>query len=295
LPKVYTCHSLSFEEYATRNKNQTGVYNNAIFIFNLFGRKWIEKYVLKKSHKIIVLSEFTCEKLKHIYNIFTGKISVIPGGVDLEKFYPLENKMTVRDLLKIPFGKVILFTIRNLVERMGLENLILALKNLREKAPDIFLILGGEGPLKDRLMSLAKEIGVEEHIKFTGFINEKQLPDFYRAADIFVLPTKVLEGFGMVTLEAMASGLPVLGTPVGGTKEILGKFDPSFLFDGTDSDSMAALILEKYYLIKNNTQKWNEISLRCRAFVESNYSWEKNIDAIETLFRKTMQNQHTFS
>ena len=118
-------------------------------------------------------------------------------------------------------------------------------------------------------------------IHFAGFIPEDQLPHYYQMADIFMLPTKELEGFGLVTLEAMASGLPVVGTPVGGTNEILGKFDSSFLFKGTDADSMAELIVNKYHLIKNYPERWQEISHRCRKFVESNYSWEKNIESFE--------------
>jgi glycosyltransferase involved in cell wall biosynthesis len=109
-------------------------------------------------------------------------------------------------------------------------------------------------------------------------------------ADIFVLPTKELEGFGLVTLEAMASGIPVLGTPVGGTKEIIGNFDSSFLFKGTDPDSMVELISEKYHLIKRDPQRWREISHRCRKFVDENYSWEKNIDSFEELIVKTSSN-----
>jgi glycosyltransferase involved in cell wall biosynthesis len=88
----------------------------------------------------------------------------------------------------------------------------------------------------------------------------------------------------------MASGVPVLGTPVGGTEEILGNFDSSFLFKGTDSNSITDLILAKYQLIKKNPQKWEEISHRCRNFVERNYSWGKNLDALEELFAKTLQN-----
>jgi glycosyltransferase involved in cell wall biosynthesis len=107
-------------------------------------------------------------------------------------------------------------------------------------------------------------------------------------ADIFVLPTKELEGFGLVTLEAIASGVPVLGTPVGGTEEILGTFDSRFLFKGTDPHSMADLILENYKLIKQNPEKWDKISRRCRNFVERNYLWEQNIDALEKLFTKKL-------
>lgn len=166
---------------------------------------------------------------------------------------------------------------------MGLENLIIACSDLIKQRAAINLVIGGDGTLKDDLAALAKSMGVADHIQFPGFIPEALLPSYYQMADLFVLPTRILEGFGLVTLEAMASGLPVLGTPVGGTAEILGKFDSNFLFKGTDPQSMAELILETYQLIKHHPQRWKDISHRCRKFVENNYSWEKNTGAFEQL------------
>ena len=183
----------------------------------------------------------------------------------------------------MPADKVILFTVRNLVPRMGLENLIKAIENAVQKAPEIFLVIGGDGPLKADLISLTRSCGLENFIRFTGFIPEQQLPDYYRLADLFVLPTKELEGFGLVTLEALATGLPVLGTPVGGTKEILGQLDKNFLFTDTSPDSIFDLILDKYRIIKEDPQKWQEICKTCRLFVEEHYSWDKNVDSLSKL------------
>jgi glycosyltransferase involved in cell wall biosynthesis len=173
---------------------------------------------------------------------------------------------------------------------MGLKNLIIAFNDLIKQKAEISLVIGGEGKLKHGLIALARSLGIEDHIHFVGFISEEQLPSYYQMADIFVLPTKELEGFGLVTLEAMASGLPVLGTPVGGTKEIIGKFDSSFLFKSPNPDSMVELISEKYQLIKRDPQRWQEISHRFRKFVEENYSWKKNIDTLEELIVKTSSN-----
>ena len=290
LPKVYTCHSLSFEEFSTREKNGNGIIRKASNFLKIQAIKKIEKYGLNNSNVIAVLSRFTQDKLVDAYNIPIEKIKTIPGGVDLKKFHPADDKTTIRKQLNIPQNKIILLTVRNLVQRMGLENLIIAFNELVKEAADFQLVIGGKGPLKDKLIAMAKSYGIEQKVHFTGFISEDQLSLYYQMADLFVLPTKELEGFGLVTLEAMASGLPVLGTPVGGTKEIIGNFDQSFLFQGTDPDSMAELITEKYHLIKHNPQRWQEISHRCRNFVERNYSWGKNIDALEELFAKTLQN-----
>ena len=82
----------------------------------------------------------------------------------------------------------------------------------------------------------------------------------------------------------MASGVPVLGTPVGGTLEILSQFDQSFLFEDTTPGSIAALIKEKCGMIRKSPERWQEISRKCRRFVEEKYSWEKHVDSLEAFF-----------
>jgi glycosyltransferase involved in cell wall biosynthesis len=290
IPKIYTCHSLSFEEFMSRNGNSHRLISKIKNFIQSQVHKRIEKNVLIKADKIVVLSKYTKAKVINSYNVLEKKIQIIPGGVDLIKFRPTVDKNKIRKQLNIPSNKIILFTVRNLVQRMGLENLIIAFNDLIKQNAEINLVIGGDGKLKPGLIALARSFGIEDHIHFVGFIPEEQLPFYYQMADIFVLPTKELEGFGLVTLEAMASGLPVLGTPVGGTKEIIGNFDSSFLFKSPDPDSMVELIFEKYHLIKRDPQRWQEISNRCRKFVEENYSWEKNIDSLEALFAKTLQN-----
>jgi glycosyltransferase involved in cell wall biosynthesis len=287
IKKIYTCFSFSFEEFISRNLQPGKLVRKSLYLLNIILRKWTEKRVLKSCDEIVVLSQFTQEKLADTYQIPLQKVSIIPGGIDLHKFRPTSDKLVIRNQLQIPSDKTVLFTVRNLVPRMGLENLIRALICVVQQAPDIYLVLGGDGPLKTDLMALAKKCRLEDVIDFTGFIPEARLSEFYRMADIFVLPTRELEGFGLVTLEAMASGIPVLGTPVGGTKEILGKFDSSFLFKDTTPECMATLILQNYKKIKERPEEWIKIANHCRRFVETHYSWNKNIDAMEELFNRT--------
>ena len=154
-----------------------------------------------------------------------------------------------------------------------------------KSVPDIYFVLGGEGPLKNELISLTKELEIENNVKFAGFIPELKLPDYYRMADIFILPTLELEGFGLITLEALASGVLVLGTPVGGTVEILSRLDSKYLFKDTEPESMAELIIKTCREFKNNPGLRQDVSSRCRLFVEENYSWKKNIDLLEGLLK----------
>lgn len=284
--KVYTCHSLSFEEYRSRNPRPINVIKTLSSYFNIQARKCIEKKVLSGSDRIVVLSRFTQERLMRVYKISSEKMIIIPGGVDLQKFHPAVDNRKIRQRLNIPQEKTVLFTVRDMEPRMGLENLLYAFKEIIRELPDSYLVIGGHGPLKNRLISLSRRLGVERAVRFVGFIPEDDLPDFYRMADIFVLPTLELEGFGLITLEALASGVPVLGTPVGGTIEILSRLDPRYLFKDAKPESMASLLIDTCKQFRNNGRLWRDVSARCRAFVETRYSWERNVDATEELFEK---------
>lgn len=289
LAKVYTCHSLSFEEFETQNQKPSRLFSIFIFRLNSLARKLVEKYVISKSDSVIVLSEFTKSKLVAYYKIDPQKIHVIPGGVDLSKFEYLGNKSSAKNKLKLAEENIILFTVRNLVPRMGLENLICAMKEIVPAAKGIVLVIGGEGELRSKLSNLILDLGLSGAITLKGFIPEAELPSHYQAADFFILPTRCLEGFGLVTVEAMACGTPVIGTPVGGTKEILMKFDPTFLFEDTTTASMTKLILEKIRYYKENPDDYQKLSRRCRAFVEKNYSWEANVNSVVALFVRSMK------
>ncbi|MEE9567235.1 MAG: glycosyltransferase family 4 protein, partial [Desulfobacteria bacterium] len=207
-------------------------------------------------------------------------------AVSLTHFRSPVNKAAIRRQLDVPNDHFVLLTVRNLVPRMGLENLLMAMKLVLKERKDIFLILGGEGPLAEKLQNMARDAGVDNFVRFTGFIPEKELPSYYQMADLFILPTKDLEGFGMVTVEALASGLPVLGTPVGGTKEILALLGPEFLFSDSTPASMADLILKTIKRWDEDPKDYNEISQNCRHIAERYYSWEAHIDRLENLFHR---------
>jgi glycosyltransferase involved in cell wall biosynthesis len=286
IPRVYTCHSLSFEEFASRSSSPHNTKEWIFYRLQLFGRKLTETALLGKSNRIVVLSKYTRDKILREYGFTESKVEIIPGAVSLARFRVPENKSTIRRRIGIPENCFVLLTIRNLVPRMGLENLIIALKLLVEQRKDILLTLGGEGPLAEKLQDMARDAGVANFVRFTGFIPEKELPSYYQMADLFILPTKDLEGFGMVTVEALASGLPVLGTPVGGTKEILTHLGPEFLFADSNPVSIANLILKTRNKWDEDPKGYNEISQKCRHIAEHYYSWEAHIDRLEGLFQQ---------
>ncbi len=282
--KIYTCHSFSFEEHFSRYGHLNALRARITGRIQRLMRKRIEKSGLTESDHIVVLSRFTQDKLLDVYRVPVSKITVIPGGVDLNRFQPVKDKHGVRARLGLPAEKTILLTVRGLEPRMGIENLIRAMADIVPSFPDIFLVVGGNGPLKESLAILTRQLGLEQYVQFTGFISEEVLPLYYQAADLFVLPTVELEGFGLVTLEALASGTPVLGTPIGGTPEILKGLDARFLFKDASSESIAAGIIQIGREYRYQKDKRQSDSSRCRQYVEKNYSWQKNIDATERLF-----------
>jgi glycosyltransferase involved in cell wall biosynthesis len=286
IPKLYSSHSLSFEEFISRNPQPVGFAARTIYRANVLFRKHLERRVLRGCNTIVVLSRFSQQRLHDAHGILPGKTELIHGAVDIDKFRPASDKIAIRQRLHLPADRVIIFTVRNLVARMGLENLLLAIKELSRRAPDLFLIVGGEGPLGSVLRDLVHRENIADHVRFAGFIPEEELPSYYQMADLFVLPTRELEGFGLVTLESLASGVPVVGTPVGGTVEILGQFDPKFIFKDTTPSSMAALIWDCYQEIIKSPLRWEDVLMRCRQFVEKNYSWEASVDALENLYRR---------
>ena len=146
--------------------------------------------------------------------------------MDLNEFHPLkpeENKDEIGERLNLKKNRPLILTVRRLEKRMGLENLIMAVEILLKKYPEkVFqLVIVGKGSLKQQLEKMISEKSLSNIIKLKGLVPRESLPLYFRVADLFVLPTTAIEGFGLVTAESFASGLPVMGTPVGATKELL--------------------------------------------------------------------------
>jgi glycosyltransferase involved in cell wall biosynthesis len=151
---------------------------------------------------------------------------------------------------------------------MGLENLIDAVLDVRKQVPDILVLLGGTGPLVGELRDRIVSQGLEQNVRQLGRIEDENLPMAYRAADLSVVPTQALEGFGMITLESLASGTPVLVTPVGGLPEVILPFAPECVFAGTSSAVIAATLTD--FLTGRLTLPTDQA---CRNFVTTNFSW----------------------
>src|SRR5262249_20071919 len=138
---------------------------------------------------------------------------------------------TARRSLGWPTEGRILLTVRRLTARMGLDNLIRAMAVVRRAMPDVSLVIAGEGPMRESLGQMIEKLGLRDVVHLAGRVPAEALPMYYRAADLFVLPTAAAEGFGLATIEALACNVPAFGTPVGGTIEVLGRVNADLLFE----------------------------------------------------------------
>tara|TARA_B100000686_G_C16788118_1_gene976658 strand:+ start:225 stop:1469 length:1245 start_codon:yes stop_codon:yes gene_type:complete len=285
IPKVYHFHSSWFDE---ERINSLGKKNFLLGLnFKLQLIRIIEWTCYKFSGTIIFLSEYSKKRFENYFYFSKPNLLIIPGGVDLKEFQPLrpeENLHKIRGLLSLEKKQPVILTVRRLEERMGLENLVLAVEMLIKKLPKNFfkLIIVGKGSLRQKLEDLITEKRLSGVIKLSGLVSKEKLPLYFKVADLFVLPTTAIEGFGLVTAEAFASGLVVMGTPVGATIEILKKIDKNLIFDGTSPESLSNG-LQRFF---EDPDFFSELKSKCRETAEKYYSWEKVTDQTEEEFIK---------
>ncbi len=281
IPSLYTFHSPAPLEYRSR-RGTTAHHPGGLGGSLGTGLLWlIEGFCLRRATRIHVLSDFSAGLLRRLYRIRSERIVKIPGGVDSERFRPAEDRDAVRKALGVPHDTFLLFTVRNLEPRMGLDSLVRAMAILRKQAPDVLLLIGGAGSLRSDLESLTGSLDLQGHVRFLGFIPDSELPLYYQASDAFVLPTRELEGFGLVAVEALASGTPVLGTPVGAIPEILGELQPDLLFDGIEPEAIARGILKHLEQAQSNPQGYEKLRRRCQEYATTQFGWDRIVKRLE--------------
>jgi glycosyltransferase involved in cell wall biosynthesis len=249
-------------------------------------KKAVEQIVYRTASLFITDSSAFRTLLILEYGVPPGKVHAILPGVDTCRFQPA-NRLASRDLLGWPQKRRIIFCVRRLVERMGLEALVTAFGSIAAKHSDVCLFIGGQGPLRGTLESQISSLGLGDRVRLLGFLPDPLLPAAYQAADFTVVPSTSLEGFGLTTLESLACGTPVLVTPVGGLPEVIRPLAPSCILHGASSNQIAAGL---------NTFLAGELTMPsaavCVEFVRKSFTWERVVRQVLAIYESAFRAKH---
>ncbi len=236
-----------------------------------------EKRIFDKADVILTNGGHTAKQIQKLYPEAYPKTRVAIYPVDTDRFYPT-------DVEKQPF---LLFTARINDERKDVVTLFKTLALVREKYPEMRLKLTGHKPV-DRVMKVLQDSGQAEYVDFLGPVSNEQLAQLYREASAFILSSNQ-EGLGIVMLEAMASGLPIVSTKCGGPESVILDGETGYLVDVADADAMSARVLD----ILESPALAQELSKRSREFALENFSListENNIvDALKSVYPEHFQ------
>jgi glycosyltransferase involved in cell wall biosynthesis len=206
-------------------------------------RRWIEKSVYQRAQCIVVMSMAFQRLLIEKYRVEPWKIRVVPPGVDMG-FFQTDHKMPSQTTGECPRHAKMVFAVRRLVPRMGLAVLLRAWVEVQaSSAPQSRLVIAGTGPELTRLKEMAEELGISDTVEFVGHIDHAALVDSFRNADLSVVPSLALEGFGLVVLESLATGTPVIACDVGGLPEALQGLNHDLVVPPGDAGRLAERII----------------------------------------------------
>ena len=244
-------------------------------------RRAMERVVYRRAAAAIVLSNPFKELLVGRYGVRPENVRVVRPGVDLDRFSP-GDRGGARHQLDLPSDRQVVVTARRLVPRMGVDVLLeswarVAAAGAGEARP--LLLVVGDGDQRPALEAQARRLGVEQDVRFLGKVSDGDLLAAYRAADLAVAPSVALEGFGLVTLEALACGTPVVGSAVDGLREALEGLDRTMLVRPGDHQALADRLLG---VLQGHEPAPSRA--RCREYAEG-FTWERTASEVMEIYR----------
>ena len=246
---------------------------------SIFGR-----FLLDHSNIIIATTKsyaiHSRQLRKYLY-----KVRVVPNGVDIKRFHPKLDKNKIRKKYNISEDDKVVLFVGNLEAYKGCEYLLSAFSIVAKEMNDAYLILVGKGSLESRLKEVAMKFDVKNKVFFAGYVRDNELPYYYAACDVFVLPSiSEYEGFGIVQLEAMACGKPVIATNIPGVREVDKKELATIHVPPKDKRALAEALLT----ILKDEKLAIKMGNNGRKLVEEFYSWPKIARTILQLYEKAL-------
>jgi D-inositol-3-phosphate glycosyltransferase len=240
-----------------------------------------EKALVRDCNRIIAPTEREKEYLIHYYDASPKAITVIPCGVNLELFRSVEKEIA-RNYLGLD-GKGIILFVGRIVPLKGIDRLLMAMPYLENGQRLKLLVIGGDEYCRDemkRLRSLAQSLQIHDSVSFLGLVKHEELPYFYSAADLCVLPS-YYESFGLVALESLACGTPVVATKVGGLESVIRQGETGYVV----LDNTPFRLANKMALLLSMSNKEAISSIRASV---TKFSWSRIAEAIVNEYRAVL-------
>jgi glycogen(starch) synthase len=200
----------------------------------------VERWIAGRADRVITCSHYMRGHVADIYDLLESRITVIPNGIDPLDLKPVDDLDALRARFAAPEERLVLLVGR-LVYEKGFQLALQALPGLIDRLSGVRFLVAGSGTHETELKRLAEELGLMEHGTFLGWIGDDVLHSLYRIADLTVVPS-IYEPFGLVALEAMASGCPCIVADTGGLREVVPTPDVGLRFQARDPHSLAVMV-----------------------------------------------------
>jgi len=213
-----------------------------------------------------------------------NKVRIVRNGVDTDRFNPMIDGEGVRSRYGITQNRVALFVgaLTTFHAYKGVDILIRSFQHVSHSCPDARLLIVGGGNLLSNYKKIAVELGINDRVIFAGYIPDNALPQFYAACDITVLPSKdASEGFGLVLLEAMATGKPVVGSRVGGIPDVISDELTGLMVPPNSEGDLSEAIISLF----NDAEKRKRMGVAAREFADS-ISWYNVAKRVESVYKE---------
>ena len=250
----------------------------------------IEGEIAQQADLLIASTSDEADDLVNSYKADPEHVYVVPPGIDLATFQPLD-RTEARRKIGYGSGRLLLFVGR--LERLkGVDVAIKALALLRDRDHDDLRLIvrgedvrDGEESEKERLKAVATSLGVRDRVDFLGSVAHHELPYFYAAADVLVMPS-YSESFGLVALEAQACGRPVVASGVSGLRSVVRDEVSGYLIDGHDP----AIYAERIGRLLSDPELAQQMGMRGRLLAQR-FSWTRTADRLEGLFENLIESR----
>lgn len=248
--------------------------------YTIDGIEWWSTY---EANKIIVASHSMKGEVCGHFHVPAEKVEIIPNGIDVTKFDMSTDRQAVRRRYDVQSHEKLVLCVGRLVPQKGIEYLIRAIPAIADRYPQAKFIFVGEGWMRDYLESVSRSTGHHWKIKFTGFIPDQELTALMTSADVLVIPS-VYEPFGIVALEGMAAGVPVVASQVGGLAEVIEHDRTGVFVYPRNPDSIAWGVGH----VLSNPDHANWITKNASEKVQKTYSWEAIADRTVDIYKEAL-------